>query len=404
MNQGTLLRQKLCDISNIIIEKYTEEPNIGVLTGVSGMAMFQFYYSKFLDIDENAEFGAEMISNCIQKINEGYSFPTYCTGIGGFGWAIQHLKTNGFIDFDCDDLLSQFDDYLYNQMMIDFDHNNFDFLHGALGYAYYFLSRYINTENSYLQEHYYEYLSKSVSSLEKLSIPTKNGFRWDSVLERKKDKRGANLGLSHGIPSILIFLSKLNKIAVFKDQTEKLLFGGVSYILGLKKETEKNISLFPSWVEKNKELEYNSRIAWCYGDLGIGLSLLQASQSLGDNTIENHSFNILSHTTFRKSPKKSFVIDAAICHGSYGNALIYQNLFHRNQSKLYKESMDYWIKDGIEKAIFNDGYAGYKQYNGHEKNWMPELSILEGVAGIGLTIINYLSKERNTWDECLMIS
>ena len=68
------------------------------------------------------------------------------------------------------------------------------------------------------------------------------------------------------------------------------------------------------------------------------------------------------------------------------------------------ESANFWIADGIRKASYKDGYAGYKQWNGLTKDWTSELSLLEGVAGIGLVLIDHLSEESNFWDECLMIS
>ena len=76
-----------------------------------------------------------------------------------------------------------------------------------------------------------------------------------------------------------------------------------------------------------------------------------------------------------------------------------------NFNKIFlKDRTDFWINDGIQQATFKDGYAGYKQWNGLEKEWTPKLSLLEGITGIGLVIIDYLSDEVNSWDECSIIS
>ena len=404
MDRESLLRQKLSEISTILKKEYKSVPDIGVVAGISGIALFQFYYSKFLDVDEHSEIGAEMISTCIEKINDGYSFPTYCNGIAGLGWAIQHLKTKDFIDVDCDDLLSQFDEYLYNQMKFDFKRGNYDFLHGALGYAFYFLSRYKHTEDPELKKRYQSYLSESISALEKLAISESATLKWKSTLDIQKGNQGYNLSLSHGISSILNFLSRLHAIETFRDATEKLVIGSANYILGFEKKDQENLSLFPSWIEKGIPLEYNSRLAWCYGDLGIGLSIWRAGMSLEDKTMQQHALKILDHTTARKLPDETLVNDAGVCHGSYGNAMIYQRLFRKSGNKSFAKSFDFWMEDGLQKAIHKDGYAGYKQWSALEKSWTPELSLLEGVAGIGLVIIDYLSEEPNLWDECLLIS
>ncbi len=378
--------------------------DIGVVAGLSGIALFQFYYSKFLDIEGPSEVGAEIISFCIEKINDGYSLPTYCNGIAGLGWAIQHLKVEDFINLDCDALLSNFDKYLYDQMVFDFNLGNYDFLHGALGHAFYFLSRYKHTEDLYLKKRYESYLLEGIKNLKKLAIQKDNSLKWKSILDINKGNEGYNLSLSHGISSILNFSSRLHAIDAFKEVTEKLVIGSANYILSFQKKNSKNLSLFPSWIEKDISPEYNSRIAWCYGDLGIGLSILRAGQSLRDVSMQKHALEIIAHTTTRKSPDETLVKDAGVCHGSYGNSLIYQRLHQTISNPLFQKSLHFWLDNGVEKAIHKDGYAGYKQWNGLEKKWMPELNLLEGVAGIGLVIIEYLSEEPNFWDECLMIS
>lgn len=404
MINDRILENQLLKIAEAIRTHHKKENKIGVLTGLSGMALFFFYYAKFLDDDSLSDIGVELISDCIEKINMGYSYPTYCTGIAGFGWTLQHLKTKDFINIDCDELLSPFDEFLHNQMIFDIRQGNYDFLHGALGYGFYFLSRYEYTENVQLKNNYQSYLSELVNTLGKISISDGITLKWESTLDIEKGNKGFNLGLSHGISSILNLATRLHKFDVFKESTSKIIIGSSNYILGFKDNHAENLSLFPSWIEKDKLPEYNSRIAWCYGDLGIGLSLLHAAQSLGVSSIKNHALEILGHTTKRKLPDDTLVSDAGVCHGSYGNAHIYQKLWQNTKHESFKELVDFWITDGIQKAIYEDGYAGYKQWEGFVGSWMPQLSLLEGVAGIGLVIIDYLSDEPNSWDECLLIS
>ncbi len=91
-----ILKEKLSTISKIIKDNYTEESHLGMLSGLSGLALFQFYYSRFVDNDEFSAIGLEILTRCIDKINDGYNFPTYCTGIAGMGWLLEHLKEYDF--------------------------------------------------------------------------------------------------------------------------------------------------------------------------------------------------------------------------------------------------------------------------------------------------------------------
>lgn len=404
MGSDYILKKQLKEIGKLVETRFVNEEHIGVLSGISGMALFQFYYAKYLDDDRLSDLGVEMISHCIQKINEGYSYPTYCTGIAGFGWTVQHLNDEGFIELDCDDLLGEFDTYLRTQMEFDISNNNFDFLHGATGYGFYFLKRYYGSKNKELKYRYVDYLKELILALEKSAVKKDNYFKWESVLDIRRGNKGFNFSLSHGMSSILNFLSRAHEIDELREITVAPIKGCLNYLLGFKNKYPENESLFPSWIEPELPIEYNARLAWCYGDLGVGLSVVKAGITLNDNLRLKQGIEILDFTTNKKLLEETNVIDAGICHGSYGNAQIYHRLFQQYENGIFKKSADFWIQDGIEKATHKDGYVGYKQWNGLTKEWTPELSLLEGVAGIGLVIIDYLSKKPNPWDECLMIS
>ncbi|WP_394748730.1 lanthionine synthetase C family protein [Spongiimicrobium salis] len=395
-------KQKVQEIDRILRKEYKRTSDIGIMTGISGIALFQFYYSRYIDSNECAEIATEMIVNGIEKINNGYDSPSYSDGIAGLCWVVQHLKINGFLDVDTDAFLSPFDEYLYAQMRYELKLGNFDFLHGALGYGFYFLSRYDNTSDLHLKKKYEKYLLSLVTGLENSMITEGKTFKWESTLNVKTGVKGFDLGLSHGIASIINFLSRLHQFEVFKKSTEKLLKGSIAFVLSTESDKKTSLSLFPSAIEKEKSIQYNSRISWCYGDLGIGLSLLRASKVLKDGSLKQKAYTIFKHTAERKTPQDTLVRDAGVCHGSFGNALMYQNISGRN--KLFQRMSEFWLGDGMQKAVYKDGYAGYKQWCNSRKTWISQLSLLEGIAGIGLTIINYLSKKRFKWDECLLIS
>ncbi|WP_418502321.1 lanthionine synthetase C family protein [Flagellimonas sp.] len=404
MKNTPFFQKKLREINHIVKNQYKDLTEVGVIAGISGLALFQYYYSKYLDVDEHGDFGSKMLSYSIEKINSGYSTPTFSSGIAGLGWTIQHLDNRDFIDVDCDNLLSHFDQYLYDHMISDFSNGNYDFLHGALGYGFYFLCRYRSTEDIDLKNRYQSYLLESVTSLKNLSISKEGIIKWESILDIEKRNKGFNLSLSHGISSILNYLSRIYEIGIERKETRRLIQGGINFILSFENKNARKTALFPSWIENNKALEYNGRVAWCYGDLGIGISLLRAATSIADRQLQLDTLEILYHTTTRKLPSQTLVNDAGICHGSYGNALIYHRLFQESKNNLFKKSLDFWIEDGIKKAIHKDGYAGYKHWYPSKNSWSSELTLLEGIAGIGLVIIDFLSSEPNDWDECLLIS
>ncbi|MEM6719275.1 MAG: lanthionine synthetase C family protein [Bacteroidota bacterium] len=401
-----LLEEKLKEIDRIIKSKYPEETQIGVLAGLAGISLFEFYYSKYLDIDDHADIGVEMLTDCIDKINEGYSYPTFCTGIAGAGWVLDHLEQEEFMDADNDDLLPELDQYIYTFMVTDMKNGNYDFLHGAIGYAFYFLNRYRNTKSAELKEKYKGYLNEFLDLLEDLSEDAGDGkTRWESELSIETKERGYNLSLSHGMSSIVGILTKLHVNEDFKERSEPMLKGAIKYILNFKTTKENPFSIFPSWVTgKPEDDDAQSRLAWCYGDLGVAMRFWYASKTLNDEELGNTALEVLKHAAKRTAVEDSLVRDAGLCHGSYGNAQMFFRMYKETGDQEFKDAFEFWMQDGIDRGTFEDGYAGYKQWKGVDKSWEPEVSVLEGIAGIGLTILDYLADYNTNWDECLMIS
>jgi len=400
------LEKKLQEISTVLIREYKQNTAIGVLSGTSGIALFFFYYSKYLDVDTYADVGIEILEDIINRINDGYQFPTYCTGIAGAGWVFEHLLEEGFLDTNNDELLSELDNYLVGIMSLEMQSGNYDFLHAGIGYGYYFLKRFQNTKNSNLKERYREYLTNMILLLKKTAEKDAKETKWKSVLNKETGLKGYNLSLSHGMSSIVIFITKLHKIKAFKASVNPLLKGAINYIQN-QEITDSNLCCsYPSWITTQNTDKNKSRLAWCYGDLGIGLAFWHASKTLKDKTLKNKALEILLFASKRKSSEDTSVRDAGVCHGSFGNAQIFNYMYQETNDIVFKNAADYWINRGFKMAIHIDGHAGYKQSIGVGENekWSPETSLLEGVAGIGLSIIDHLSDYKNRWDECLMIS
>jgi class I lanthipeptide synthase len=156
------LEVKLEDINILLREKYIHEKHVGVLEGLSGIALFQFYYAKYTNNDKFSDWGKDSLEKIIERINQGYSYPTFSMGLAGAGWVFDHLKNKEFIKLDSDGLLRNVDEFLYNTMIGNIDQGYYDFLHGAMGYAYYFLNRYQSTNNDQLKQKYRNYLEEFI--------------------------------------------------------------------------------------------------------------------------------------------------------------------------------------------------------------------------------------------------
>lgn len=399
------IQNKLEEIYEVL-KTDNDSKNLGILTGLSGTSLFMFHYSKFKKNDDASDIAIDLIKKCFDKINEGYSHSTYCSGITGFGWLLEHLFEEDFIDFDNDELLVELDDYLLAKMLNDFKNGYYDFLHGGIGYGFYFFKRYKNTNASILKEKYKENLLEIIKYLRDNSEEEKNTIKWASEKNTDNQISEYNLSLSHGITSITNFLCRLHSDDFFKPHVEDMIIKSSNFILSCKNQNKDCFSLFPNneTTLNSNQGTRNSRLAWCYGDLGIGLTILNAATALDDKILFQEAMLILTHASLRTTPEKTLVNDAGICHGAFGNALIFNRVFKITKKSIFFEASLFWCNEGLQMAYHEDGNAGYKKWFPERKEWKKEISLLEGTAGIGLTIINLLSSSDSNWDECLMLS
>ncbi len=392
---------KLNEIKDTLDLCIHEENNLSLMGGKSGLALFYFYHYKYLNDQNSYNKGFELISNIFDSINSDSYHHSFCFGLSGIGWMIEHLEMHSFIECQTNEMLNEFDNYLYRIMIFEIQNKNFDYLHGALGFGLYFLSR--MKKNTRVKN----YLVKLVNELEnKSELDNSGGLRWaplKSDIIITKDEI-CNLSLSHGMASIVVILSKVYEIGILKEKTYRLLDGAINYILNNQLDLSIFYSSFPNVITAT-EKPINSRLAWCYGDLGIGIAIYQAGRLTGNRLWENKAVDILLQTTKRRNDHVTSVVDAGLCHGTAGIAHIYNRMYRYTKINTFKESAEYWFLRTLEMAKFEDGMAGYKAWrsikNGGAQN---DPGLLLGIAGIGLAIISYLSDIDPAWDECLLLS
>ncbi|WP_378180747.1 lanthionine synthetase C family protein [Aquimarina sp. SS2-1] len=403
MNTTQILSKKLKEIHSILQENYQHSDHIGVLSGISGISLFQFYYARFIEDEQIADIGVDAMSEAIQRMNDGYSFPTFCTGIAGAGWVLELLSEEEFIEIDSDELLSDLDNYLFESMKSNIKNEYFDFLHGAIGYGYYFLKRFEKTTSDSLKDKYAQYLFHLINALKNSSQKDQRGTFWIYDLNKKENLQGVNLSLSHGMASVINFLSRLYIHKEFRNSSRDLLIGATDFIISCKYPKEDQTSLFPSWVYPEMEEYSNSRLAWCYGDLGIGISLWKVGKALGEEVYRELALQTVKHAAKRRNADEARIIDTGLCHGMFGIITIFQYMYKETNEILFKETADFWMDEVLKMDSHKEGYAGYKQWRGDLEKWKNETNLLEGIAGIGLSMIYYLNPSESKWTECLMI-
>lgn len=381
-------------IAAALKDRWPDEKRAGLLTGLAGIAIFFAMYDKYTGREDHGELIEELLSSAFGTAQTTWHPVTFCSGVPGMLWAAGYLNETGSIELEPD--TADTDSFLLEQMFESAEENDFDFLHGATGVLNYFICRSEGIDD--------KYTGRFISLLQKHAVVEADGsVSWESIVDRNNPRVVKNLSLSHGMSSIITILSIIHKKNPH-PLTAELLRGAVKFVQSSGNKPGLAISLFPGYVEKVQPDAVNSRLGWCYGDLGIALALRSAGQALNDPALAGNAYDILRHSATRRDVAVNSIFDAGLCHGSAGIAHIFNTVYQETGEPVFKEAALYWLKHALG-AVSEDAEApaGYQSFSG-ENGWKNELSILEGIAGIGLAYIAATSDIQPSWNRCLLIS
>ncbi|MCL2290901.1 MAG: lanthionine synthetase C family protein [Bacteroidetes bacterium] len=395
------MKKKIDELTQILASETIS--GLGLLSGIGGQILT--CSELFLQNKVSHDWLSHLHNILEEKLsNEDFLF-THCGGLAGIGWLYEYLSQRKIINYDTNIILEDPDIYLEKTLKNFMLENNYDFLHGGVGVVLYFTKRVAK------KKELIPVLAQFVEDLEHISIKQEDeAIKWRSFLLRHTNNQVYNISLSHGMSSIVSILSKLYKIeGIDKEKTEKLLRGAVQYILAQEIDKNKYGSYFTYYALESTSHISKSRLAWCYGDLGIASVLFQAGKALRENVWIDKALEIfIFAATMRQNLEDDLVKDAGLCHGTAGIGHIFYRMWWNTKLPEFKDAADYWFQETLKMATFKDGVAGFKAFEMQmpegEPRWINKYEFLEGIAGINLAMLTYYYEMDPAWDECLLLS
>ncbi len=391
------MAEKIVQFAQILKNQSQLPSDIGLLTGRMGIVLFLYYYSLYAKQEESRDIAFELIGGIFDQIETSEVPHTFCEGLAGIGWGLNHLMRQGFIEADIDDLFAELDQFSAEVLERHIQDSNFDYLQGAVGIGLYLLER-------HPRQPAMDSLQTLLDSLEQKAVRGPNNtVHWQTLIDPSDGTMGCNFSLSHGMSGIVNLLTRMAGIDRFRPRATPLIDGACAYLLERQFGDPGLNSLFPS-ITSPKDSPSYSRLAWCYGDLGVALGFSHAGEATNNNLWQKTAREIFLHSEKRREQRQTGVQDACVCHGSAGNAHIFNRAFQRLGDASMREAAVYWLNESLDHAKYPDGYAGYKMRHPEIKGgWQPEANLLEGIAGLGLVFISAISNIEPAWDQCLMI-
>lgn len=360
---------KEANTTNFIPSKYItflEELDTDSLLTEKGIGLFHgatLYLNLFFNIGEKTgnekliNIGYNLTDKILESINEDkvtydYGIHSLSMGYAGLALSIWNLNKKHVFDIDFEKEFEVLDNLLFTLCIDDLKKGYIDYLHGPFGVLLYFSKR---QENKRVRE----YTNTIISEFHKTCKIDDMGLRVYNLVLEDSHQNNFDLGVAHGLSGILIILNEINRMGNNNRLITDIINSSMLYINNKFREKEKdNIkcnSYYPSSIDENYSMQdkinvdsYNSRIAWCYGDLNQVLLRINLSKDLNKENLVEHAKFLASDTLLRTRVEDHQILSEGICHGSSGVAMIYKWMFEKTGDRRYFEGSNHWFEKTLQ--------------------------------------------------------
>jgi lantibiotic modifying enzyme len=399
----------------------SQPKNDSFIGGALGLAFYYYHSYKVFEENRLGDRAQELIEEIFANIDSGsarLAGPAFSNGGAGLAYTINFLSREGFLDFDVDHEFEELHKYLYQSAVSQIEGDFLDYLHGAMGTVFYFSERVRTMKGARSmhaapadgrspsgdegspsgQDRISYYLDHLIEKICDKAILHESGCWFRNFMLQIQEKDEINFGLSHGLSGILLILINAYPQSMHKLRIERVVREGIRFIRKHKIDidfTEKSYSFFPFLMRRDAvELVAPNRLAWCYGDLNEVLLFYRAGKLLGDDSLIRLAELVGMQTLLRKNEEMTMVTDSHFCHGSSGLAQFYKILFKESGQTAYLSGYEYCIEQTIlllDKDLEKGVFAG------------KECDYLEGLVGVGLTLLSYVSDQELYWSRSLLL-
>jgi hypothetical protein len=211
-----------------------------------------------------------------------------------------------------------------------------------------------------------------------------------------------NLSLSHGVASIVAVLALTYEKGYERERCHKLIHLALRWMWNVR--NKQDASMFPYTVTDVLQ-DQHSRLAWCYGDLGVASAFYLAGEKLGYKPWKDIGLHTIYKSTLRREFADTNVRDSAICHGSAGVTHIYHKFSRVSTNPIVSSAARYWLTDTLQRSLPETEEAVYVQLTPTKEGFVPyePIGLLEGETSIGMVLLSMLGAPTG-WDRFLLLS
>lgn len=367
----------------------------------------------------------ECLNGAIDDAGRSYGYFGLFGGVAGLGWTVEHVahllksvsepqeedegespSCQNVDDETDEDLNAEIDSAVLSRVLGGTASSPYDLVSGLVGFGTYFLERL--PRKSAIQG-----IQAVFDRLESLADGAGGKTRWHSGPEllpdwqRKECPNGYyNLGVAHGIPGIIHFLSEIAGTNIVEQaRSQSLRDGAISWLLA-QRRPEGSLSRFSAWLAPDTD-GADSRLAWCYGDLGIMSVLRQVARRTGRHDWQGFADELLNHCLAWPLDRTG-IGDAPLCHGAAGVAHIFNRIYQTEGDPRCLDAALRWYQRTMSFRKNGTGVGGFSSLTRPDPLgphvWEASSAFLDGAAGVGLALLAAVTPIEPEWDRMLLLS
>ncbi|MBE5321150.1 hypothetical protein IM793_18450 [Pedobacter sp. MR2016-19] len=393
-----MVRRELQELNKYLL---TDSPpsakeGIGLYNGLSGLCLYLYQNYKISNDEEILVQLYSHLDRLLDNIDRReYINGSFSSGMAGCSWMMKFLSENDIIEELESDLIEEINLVLFNNMKQELLDGNIDQLNGAIGIARYFL-----------KAEKYDFVEMTVLHLKSISITNDEETKWLSENWINKENY-YNFSLAHGTTGIIQFLHQCYLQNILKDECENLIMGGVKFLLSNIQDYSKGDSFFPNSIKaidyrKSQNAFQFSRMAWCYGDLGIFYTLFNLAPLISSIDLKKIAIEGFLKLSERIRPESTLLVDPGFCHGTAGVSYLFLKMWLATGEKKFKETAEFWLWKTL-KYKKNNEYI-FLTGNFENRAFKGSRAFLDGACGVAMIYLAFLDTSDTRWDECVLLN
>ena len=410
-----VLEKELCEsairiVSSVARElRKTQVRNATLALGNSGIALLFAYLPRAQPGHDNKEIAVRFLERAARGVSANRMSASLYSGFTGVAWTTIHLKRLLCIEGEYP--TAKIDRALAVYLRSLPWRGQYELINGLIGLGVYALECLPRSTAATLLERIVDHLDEGAEwNCHGCAWPNRNQFL--SANWGKCHPNGCyDLGMAHGAPGIVAMLGRVcgtkeEKLKRTRAKARRLLDGAVSWLLA-QKSCDSKLSIFPTCVAVTPgPVTGASRLAWCYGDLGIATGLLIAARSVNESAWEVEAVSLARHAA-KRSFQQSGVKDTGLCHGAVGVGHLFNRFYQNTGGKIFRDAARYWFQQTIKMRRVRWGVAGFPVlgYGRIKGNfWNAEPGLLYGAAGVALALLSAATPVEPAWDRTMLAS